>query len=198
MTQKLQIQAFILAGGKSSRMGSEKGLMQLSGKPFVTHLINTLKIITPNICILANNNIYKQFGLPVIEDIVKLRGPLGGIHAALTYSEMPINLFVSCDIPRVSAELLQFLISRYHNTKALVVSHHGITEPLCGIYSANCLPPIKKLIDNNELSVHGALNILNADILEISNESFYKKNLLQNINTPDELKKAEEELSCKK
>lgn len=198
MNDKQNIQAFILAGGKSSRMGSEKGLVALNGKPFVSHIIHTLLKITPAISILANNPLYEQFNYPVYEDIVKEKGPLGGIYSGLMNTSSEINLFVSCDIPLINEELIRFMVQRYVSNKVMVVSHNGINEPLCGIYPASCISSIKNLLDMNELSVHKALQVLQADFLDISNETFYHKHLMYNINSPTELKKIEEEIACAK
>lgn len=199
MTNTNTIQAYILAGGKSSRMGSEKGLVHLLGKPFVVHILETLKTLTPNIAILSNTDLYNHFGYPVYSDIIKEKGPLSGIHTGLVNSKHEFNLFVSCDVPLVNTDLLKFLvnsINSYNDT--YIIEHNGTTEPLCGIYSKKSTEVIKELLYKNELSVHQALQHLSTELLDVSNHSFYTKNIFCNINSKVELKKLEGELLCAK
>jgi len=191
------IQAYILAGGKSSRMGTEKGLVSLQGQPFIEHIIRTLKNITSNISILSNNNLYNHLGFPVFADIEKEKGPLGGIHTGLVNSNKEYNLFVSCDIPLINTQILNHLIAGInHSNNTFIASHGSNKEPLCGIYSKKNTALIKKLLDKNELSVHKALEHLNAKYIDVSTEPFYNKNIFYNINSKEELKKLEEELLC--
>lgn len=193
------IQIFILAGGKSSRMGSEKGLMLLSGKPFIEHIIATASKINNSVSILSNSNLYNHFGLPVHTDIIKEKGPLGGIYTGLTQSEHEHNLFVSCDIPLIRFEILNYLIQQITpKNDSFVIKHHSKTEPLCGIYSKKSIPLIKELLDKNELSVHRALEVLNTQLIDVTEHPAYSKNILYNINSKEELKNLEEELLCAK
>lgn len=196
MNSTNNIQAYILAGGKSSRMGTEKGLVTLLGKPFIKHIIDTIKTITPHITIVANSDHYNATGYPVIADIIKDKGPLSGIYTGLTYSEFANNLFVSCDMPLINYDLIDFLISQINSAhNATVVSHIGKTEPLCGVYSKSALPIIKSLLETNQLSVHNALTHLSTQRIDVSLQPFYTKNIFFNINSPVELKQLEEELS---
>jgi molybdenum cofactor guanylyltransferase len=193
------IQAYILAGGKSSRMGTEKGLVSLQGQPFIEHIIRTLKNITRNISILSNNNLYNHLGFPVLEDIEKEKGPLGGIHTGLVNSNKEYNLFVSCDIPLINTQILNHLIAGInHSNNTFIASHGSNKEPLCGIYSKKNTALINELLDKNELSVHKALEHLNAKYIDVSTAPFYNKNIFYNINSKEELKKLEEELLCTK
>lgn len=77
----MQVGAIILAGGKSSRMGVDKGLMLLNEKPMVQHVIDAVKLVADEIIIVANNKEYKQFGYTVISDEIENAGPLAGICA---------------------------------------------------------------------------------------------------------------------
>ena len=97
--------AIILAGGKSSRMGSDKGLVLLNGKPMISYIIEILKKMQIPIIIISNNENYKQFGLPVFADIIKEKGPLGGIYTGLKNSKTESNIIVSCDVPFYQIEL---------------------------------------------------------------------------------------------
>ena len=82
----MQVTGIILAGGKSSRMGEDKGLLLLNNIPMIQYIINVFDTLKIPVMIIANNDNYKQFHLPVYTDIVKDKGPAGGILSALTFS----------------------------------------------------------------------------------------------------------------
>ena len=108
---KDKITAFILAGGKSQRMGTDKGLLPLAGKPFVSHICEAVKsIVGENIVIVSSNADYDFLGYKRIEDLVSDKGPVGGIYTALQYSRAKLNFILSVDAPLVSAELLLWIL----------------------------------------------------------------------------------------
>ena len=96
----MEITGIILAGGKSSRMGTDKGLLLLNGKPMVKYVIDVLSKVTSKIIIIANNDEYKQFGYKVYSDLIKDKGPVGGIYTAMNYTNSNTNICISCWIHR--------------------------------------------------------------------------------------------------
>ncbi|MBK6522170.1 MAG: molybdenum cofactor guanylyltransferase [Bacteroidia bacterium] len=198
MREPIQINAYVLCGGKSTRMGTEKGLVNLQGKEFVRHITDTLKRITDSIAIIANNNGYERFGYNIIGDLVKEKGPLAGIYTGLMHSNKELNLFLSCDIPLVKEEAIIHLIeSSVKNEGATVTEHNGKTEPLFAVYRKTQATLIKELLDKDELSVMNSLSIIGSQKIPLSGESFYDEKMLCNINTKKELEILEEELKWK-
>jgi molybdopterin-guanine dinucleotide biosynthesis protein A len=176
---------FILCGGKSSRMQSEKGLVLFQNKPFIEHIIKAVLPITQNIKLITNNKEYDYLKYQKIPDIVTDKGPLGGIYTALTNSETDFNLILSCDIPLISTELLSELISK-HNEEAeiTVFASESRMHPLIGIYSKKVLPVIKSAIDNDDLKMMNLIAKIPHQIIKIEeSENFH----LTNINSVDEL-----------
>ena len=116
MTETLEnnIPAYILCGGRSSRMGQDKGLVTLQESEFISYIINTLKNITDSIVLVTENEEYSRFKLPVIKDIYAEKGPLGGIHAALQHTHESQILVLSCDIPLLKSYVIRELI-RFKN-----------------------------------------------------------------------------------
>ena len=82
-----QITSIILAGGKSSRMGQDKGFLGLEGKPMIQYGIETAQRLSNHIVVIANNKSYHSLGVPVFPDVYIKKGPLGGIHSGLTHSK---------------------------------------------------------------------------------------------------------------
>ncbi|KAF2327569.1 molybdenum cofactor guanylyltransferase [Flavobacterium nitrogenifigens] len=176
---------FILCGGKSSRMQSEKGLVLFQEKPFIEHIIQAILPITNNIKLVTASKEYDYLKYEKIPDLIIDKGPLGGIYTALSHSETEFNLILSCDIPLISTELLQELISKHTQEAGITVfASDSKTHPLIGIYSKEIVPIIKKAIDSDELRMMDLLARVPHQIIKIEeSENFH----LTNINSADEL-----------
>ncbi|MET3025768.1 molybdenum cofactor guanylyltransferase [Flavobacterium sp. UW10123] len=176
---------FILCGGKSSRMQSEKGLVLFQEKPFIEHIIQAILPITNHIKLITTSKEYDYLDYEKIPDLIAEKGPMGGVYTALSHSETEFNLILSCDIPLISTELLQELISK-HTTEAgiTVFASESKTHPLIGIYSKEIVPIIKNAIDSNELRMMDLLAKVPHQIISIEESENYH---LTNVNSPDEL-----------
>ena len=177
--------SFILCGGKSSRMQSEKGLVLFQGKPFIEHIIKAVLPVTDQIKLITAANEYDYLPYQKIPDSIADKGPLGGIYTALSHSETEFNLILSCDIPLISTGLLSELISK-HNEEALITvfASDSRLHPLIGIYSTKVLPVIKSAIDNDDLKMMNLIANIPHQIISIDeSENFH----LTNINSADEL-----------
>lgn len=184
--------AIILAGGKSSRMGSDKGLVLLNGKPMISYIIEILKKMQIPIIIISNNENYKQFGLPVFADIIKEKGPLGGIYTGLKNSKTESNIIVSCDVPFLSNRIIELLINKDNGYPISVVQSNGKTHPLIGLYSKKI---VKKLFDTilmEKLKVRSFIEEFPLNTIELDKQEILEyENEIRNINTQEELKNIE-------
>lgn len=179
----------ILAGGKSSRMGTDKGLLMLNGKPMIQHVIDRIEELGLPILIVANNSEYAQFGYPVIEDLVKEKGPVGGIYTGLMTSNTESNLIISCDTPNISLELLNQLIDASKDHVVTIAKHKGQLHPLIGVYKRSALDAFNRNLTVNQLKLSPICTELNAHILTIEdNQKISFQEHFSNINTPNELK----------
>ncbi|TDP02046.1 molybdenum cofactor guanylyltransferase [Flavobacterium sp. 245] len=180
-----RLTVFILCGGKSSRMQSEKGLVLFQNKPFIEHIIQAILPISDKIKLITASKEYDYLAYEKIPDLILDKGPLGGIYTALSHSETEFNLILSCDIPLISTELLQELISKHTEEAGITVfASESKTHPLIGIYSKKIVPIIKEAIDSNELKMMDLLAKLPHQIINIEeSENFH----LANINSADEL-----------
>jgi molybdopterin-guanine dinucleotide biosynthesis protein A len=130
------VTAFILAGGKSTRMGADKAFVEYDGRTLLARALGLARSITPDVRIVGSPEKFAPFA-PVVEDIFRDRGPLGGIHAALRASPSELNLMLAVDMPFVSWAFLQYLISQARGAPeaAVVVPRDESTrQPLCAIY----------------------------------------------------------------
>ncbi|MBK7589705.1 MAG: NTP transferase domain-containing protein [Bacteroidetes bacterium] len=110
------LSVYLLAGGESSRMGLDKGLIELHGKPIIGYIIDAVKQLTNDITIITSNDNYKQFKLPIIEDVYKNMGPASGIDTALhdAKKRMGFHYFLRyaiyrCDVYKTLSNVKQTL-----------------------------------------------------------------------------------------
>jgi len=177
--------AFILCGGKSSRMQSEKGLVLFRGKPFIEHIIKAILPITAEIKLITVSKEYDYLPYQKVPDVIADKGPLGGIYTALLHSETEFNLILSCDIPLISTELLQELISKHTEEAGITVfASESRMHPLIGIYSKKMIPFIKNAIDSGELKMMNLLARIPHQIINLDESEIFP---LTNINSADEL-----------
>src|ERR1700736_5864926 len=116
------VTAFILAGGKSTRMGADKAFVALNGRSLIDRMLDVGQSVTPDVRIIGDAQKFSQFA-PTVEDVFRDCGPLGGIHAALRASPSELNLILAVDLPLLSTALLQYLISRSASGASATVPH---------------------------------------------------------------------------
>ena len=134
MIEKKDITGIILAGGKNSRMGTDKGLLLLNDKVFVQHSIEALKKLVSEIIIVSDNPNYDAFGLKRINDITKNANSVAGICSGLEATSTEYNLFLSCDIPLMTSDLLKKVIESIDDTSEVIqIESNGKTMPLIAL-----------------------------------------------------------------
>ena len=189
--EKFSITGIVLSGGKSSRLGEEKGLAQFNGRPLISYALNVVEKLCDIVLISANDHFdeYKKFQHPVIPDVVSGIGPMGGISACLEQSTTRLNIIISCDVPFVNVELFNFLIDRIDNYQAALPLHNGFLEPLCGVYATNVLWYLNDFISKGNYKMMEFLKEINCLHLEVDKRNdFFSDGMFANINTPKELK----------
>ena len=175
----------ILAGGKSSRMGEDKGLLHVNGKAMVQHLVELSKSLILKAVIISNNNEYKTFGIPVYADQYKELGPLGGIHAGFKNTNDSRILVLSCDTPFINEAVVEKLLEASHSHDITVPRHGKKTHPLIGIYSRDIFNSLVQTLEDKELKVMSFIEQFNYSIVDVS-EAFIP-DIFENINTKDDL-----------
>jgi molybdopterin-guanine dinucleotide biosynthesis protein A len=105
MTPTLPISGYVLAGGRSSRMGADKALLQLAGKPLIAHAVAKLRCVCASVHILSANPALAAYA-PLVPDLHPNCGPVGGIEAALAHTSCDWNLILAVDIPFLPAAVL--------------------------------------------------------------------------------------------
>ena len=192
--KRTEITAFILSGGKSSRLGTDKAFLMLDGKPLIQRSLELLDAIFSEVVISSNNpEQYISYKKNVIEDLIPDHGPLSGIHSALKFSSTEKNFILSCDLPLVSVELINYLCELQVERRILLPRANERIQQLCGIYSKSCLPEVENLLmessrPNSKLkgSVYELTELVDTEIVDVDSFNFYHSNLFLNINTPED------------
>ena len=182
------ITGIILAGGKSERMGTDKGLMLYKGKPFIKHVYEAMKaVLGKNIVVVSSNADYDAFGYSRIEDLIADKGPVGGLYTALKQSKTKLNLVLSVDVPLISTELLEWLIKNHDDAYLLTqVQSNEKPSPLIAIYDRALQIPLGEHLAGNQLKLRGFIEEINHQTLEVPNKW---RAQVQNINTNEDFQK---------
>ncbi len=189
MKAKKHITGIILAGGKSSRMGTDKGFVLYKNKVFIQHIIEALQPLVTEIIIVSYNPDYDVFGLKRFEDLIKNAGPLAGVYTGLHYSETENNLVVSCDVPLINSETLSLLIDAIEDKKEVVqLESNGKSMPLIAMYKKQCKNVLYSLLQDGERRLRTALTHLNVKTITLGEK---QERYTTNINTPKNLKEIE-------
>lgn len=108
----LPVTGILLAGGQSSRMGSDKAWLEFEGKPIIEHVINRVRPLCSELYIVANDRVaYEPLGLPIISDVFPGKGPLGGLYSGLLAAPRHHCLAVACDMPFLNVSLIEYMMS---------------------------------------------------------------------------------------
>jgi molybdopterin-guanine dinucleotide biosynthesis protein A len=187
------ITGIILAGGRSSRMDQDKAFILFSGRPLIEIVIEMTSTLFEHLMIVANEpNLYQKYGIKIQSDIIKDCGPLGGIYTGLFYSRNKYNFIVACDMPFLNQDLVQCMIEKIGDFDVIIPEHNGQLEPLCAIYSKDCITPIKNQLSQNNLKITDFFQsvkvktILEEETIKLDPQGFS----FTNINTPQDLKAA--------
>ncbi|HYN14768.1 MAG TPA: molybdenum cofactor guanylyltransferase [Terriglobales bacterium] len=184
---------FVLAGGRSSRMGTDKAFLELNGRTLLARALDLLHALTPEVCIVGPASRFAAYG-PVVEDTYAGRGPLAGIHAALSASATELNLILAVDLPLVTESLLRFIVERAHASDALVTVPRiaGGYQPLCAVYRRAFAPLAQAALEGGKNKIDALFAATTTRILEESELSrfAFSAAMFENLNTPEDLRRA--------
>jgi molybdopterin-guanine dinucleotide biosynthesis protein A len=189
----LGVTAFILAGGKSSRMGSDKSFVQLGGETLLAKALKLARVVTEEVRIVGDAGKFTAFGR-VVEDVYRNQGPMGGIHAALSGSSTDLNLILAVDLPFVEANFLQYLLSRARESGAMVTLPRAAQhlQPLCAIYQRAFAAVAEESLRNGKNKIDSLFGMVRTCVIEEEEltRGGFSAAIFRNLNTPDELEKA--------
>ena len=194
-----ELNGYVLAGGASSRFGRDKGLVELAGKTALQRACDLVGDVAGSIQVVAHAERYPDLRALIVADRWPGEGPLGGIITALRATESDKNgaawnLIVSCDMPFLTREWLEYLCTSARASDAEVVvprSEHGL-EPLCACWRTSAADSLEGAFDDGVRKVTDAMKRLHMEILD---ETHWKRfdsagRLFWNMNTPQDYQAA--------
>lgn len=185
----MTVSGAILAGGKSSRMGQNKALMQLGDKFVIEHIAKEMRKLDGRLLLVANDKTAFSFlGLPIAADRYQEKGPLAGLEAALSNLPEGYIALAACDTPFLSAGVYRYLVDRADGKQAVIPVYQDRRHPLSGIYHTSILPQVRECLENGELKIQLLLDRLDyrleTDFSGMAGDTLEKH--FFNMNNPEE------------
>lgn len=201
---------FLLAGGKSSRMGTgvDKAFLEFGGQTLLDRALTVMSEVCDSVRIVGDPARFTKYGSTkygsskygsVVADIFSGCGPLAGIHAALVHSPAELNLMLAVDMPFVSTELLAFLFAAAENNDAIITvprSGKGL-QPLCAVYRREFSTTAEQALRAGKYKIDAAFSSVSIRVIEegeLAAAGFSERSFL-NVNTPED-RRAAEDRSC--
>lgn len=184
------VTAFILAGGKSTRMGRDKAFVEFNGRTLLARQLDLARSLCADVWIVGDPNKFGAFA-PVVEDVFPGCGPLGGIHAALRSSQTELNLIVAVDLPFLSSRFLEFMIKKscaLEGTVTIARMREG-WQPLCAVYRKGFVDRAEEALKAGRYRIDALFDPVRTRVIEEAElrERGFTAELFRNLNTPEEL-----------
>jgi molybdopterin-guanine dinucleotide biosynthesis protein A len=176
----MDVSGFVLAGGKSTRMGKDKALLEWHGRTLLEHMVQLVGTVTDPVRVVGRDE---------LPDLVAGLGPLSGIATGLENSFTDGNLFVAVDMPLLTSAFLKHLRSCVeHSSHPLLACKIGSVYPLClGVWRP-MLPEIKRRLSSHRLSVRALIEESGTEVIseaELLGHGF-EISMFENINTEED------------
>jgi molybdopterin-guanine dinucleotide biosynthesis protein A len=189
------LSVFILAGGKSSRMGKDKAFLHVGNESLLNRALQLAERIAENVYVVGDRDKFSGFDCAVVEDIYRDRGPLGGIHAALSTTNSDLNLVLAVDMPLVSGEFLAFLVNQARQSGATITVPNagGNVQPLCTVYRKQFAAIAEQSLRAGNNKIDPLFQRVTCRIIvehELTQAGF-STDMFRNVNTPDDLEAAQ-------
>jgi len=184
----------ILAGGLSTRYGQDKAFLQIGGVPLIERIVEEMKRVFTRVILVTNQKReFEYLELPMIEDLIKGLGPIGGIYTGLSSISEQAGFFVACDMPLLHKGLIRYMVDLIDHHAAVVPSVGKWVEPLHALYARSCLGPMKDLIDEKRYQVRLLYDLVPVRyVREDEIRRFCSPDeAFLNINTPEEFARIE-------
>ena len=173
--------AYILIGGQNQRFGSQKCKVKIEGKPVLDHLWEKCSDFGSRWVIGKDQPV--EMDKPFIVDKLILRAPFNGLYTALHHTQSEWNLILSCDLPLLTATVIEQLWRKKHNNSYGVIpkTKKGL-EPLAGFYNRRLISILNSRLENEDFSLQTLIE--NENFIIVTMDSY--KDAFFNMNTPDD------------
>lgn len=204
------ITGIILSGGRSTRMGENKSLLVLNEKSVIEQVLDKMQEIFSRVILITNQTKeYEFLKVEMFEDVFKYQGPLAGIHSGLYHTTTEKNFIISCDLPLMTKEMIEFIVD-YETDKSITVTRaDGFIQQLCGVYSKECVSAAEKLLAS-EVTISGnhhnhkskcqvlqLIDHVGAEIIDAEKIPCYEIGMFLNMNRKEDYEEVVKKLKIK-
>ncbi len=192
-----KVTAVILAGGKSTRMKSNKALLPFSGELFIERIHRQLSAMFPEVMLVTNTpELYRFLPCRMVPDDFPGMGSLAGIHAALKHSKTEYIFVVACDMPYLNSQLIRRMILKTDGSDVVIPRTDNGFEPLHAVYGKSCLPSMEEALRNGKVKIVACIDwdkatVVTKEEIAVDDPEFHS---FRNINTPEEYFRFREEM----
>jgi len=180
----VSVSGWVLVGGASTRMGRDKALIEIDGKPLAVAVAEALAVVCESVALVGDPERYATLALPVISDRQRGAGPLSGIEAALGATRSDWNLIAACDMPSLNASLLRKLAPTVSDDAAIPRYPDGRIEPLCAMYHRRCHSAAAEALAAGLRRISDFIARLRVRYVQVTDPQPFL-----NLNTPEDLEK---------
>lgn len=188
---EVSFSAALIAGGKSTRMGSDKCLLEIDGHPLWKRQISLLQELHPAEIIISGRSdqtYFQKSTARFVPDQWPNAGPLGGIASVLESASFEMVLVLAVDLPQMTIGVLQHLVSRARSGRGVVIAHGKYYEPLAAVYPRSLLASARDALTRNALRLQDwVAGALAADALMVLPLPPEWESQFQNLNSPEDL-----------
>jgi molybdopterin-guanine dinucleotide biosynthesis protein A len=183
----------ILAGGRSSRMGRDKATLPLAGERLFDRVRRSLAALLPQLLIAGDRPDLATAGLSCHADLYP-GSALGGLYTGLYYAPTPYIFACACDMPWPDPQVIRALLSRRQGHDVVLLRGDEGLEPLFAVYGKGCLEPIRQLLESGCFRIYDFFRQVRVCELTAADLPAGWRRAVTNLNTPEELRRAGEEL----
>lgn len=179
----------ILAGGQSSRMGSNKALLPYRGVRIIEAIRRQLAGLFDEVLVVTNSpEQYAFLGCRMVPDLYPGMGALAGLHAGLAHSRTPHIFAVACDMPQLNDTLIRTLVARRHQAEVVIPEGEKCPEPLHAVYSRSCLPAMEMALRTEQRRIVSFFDMAQVRLVPRGKIAALDPDYasFRNINTPED------------
>ncbi len=178
----------ILAGGKSRRFGSPKGLLVVDGKRMIDRMLDLASALSDDVYLsIGNDNHYPDLNIPLIADHYHDCGPIGGLHALMSAVSTPWLAILPCDMPYLTASVYQQLLQSAGTNEPVVACSKAGLEPLVSLWPKATIEAIEASVKARRFSLQGLCRNLQCRKVTIEQAGAGQPSPFLNINRPEDV-----------
>ncbi len=190
MSQNPDVSGFVLAGGRSQRMGCDKAYLKVAGQPLLLRAVNLLKAHLSSVTVLGPLGRHEALGVSVLPDRWPGRGPLGALLRGLESPTNEWNVFLACDLPLLNGQFIELLLrsTRAGKFDAVVPRTGQGWHPLCAAYRRTCAATMRSALERGESAIVNILPLLQVDVItsERLASAGINEKIFENVNSPED------------